>query len=83
MLSLFLFSAILPLFISRVARYTPSSQRRADEKNETNLVSIHSEHLLTCWLSGRLHHIQHLLFDLLELIFHLHHDVLHLGLIAF
>ena len=27
-------------------RYTPSSQRRLDEKNGTNIVSIHSEHLL-------------------------------------
>ena len=31
-LSLPLFSAISPLFIPRVARYTPSSQRQADEK---------------------------------------------------
>ena len=40
------FSAISPLFISRVVRYTPSSQRRPDEKNGTNIVPIHSEHLL-------------------------------------
>ena len=44
--SLFPFSIISPLCISRVARYTPFSQRQADEKNETNLVSINSEHLL-------------------------------------
>ena len=30
--SLFSFSAISLLFISRVARYTPSSQRQFDEK---------------------------------------------------
>ena len=46
-LSLFPFSAISPLFISRAARYTPSLQRQADEKNETNLVSINFEHLLS------------------------------------
>ena len=29
-----------------------------------------------------LHYIQHLLLDLLEFVLHLHHDVLHLGVVA-
>ena len=29
-----------------------------------------------------LHHVKYLLFDLLQLVFHLNHDVLHLGMVA-
>ena len=32
---------------------------------------------------GLLQHIEHLFFDLLQFVFHHHHEVLHLGLIAF
>ena len=46
LLSLSPFSSTLTLFVSRVARYTPSSQRQADEKTETNLAAIKIEHLL-------------------------------------
>ena len=46
MLSLFLFSAILPLFISRVARYTPSLQRQTEDNMKHIIVSIRAEHLL-------------------------------------
>ena len=40
------FSAISPLFISRVARATLLLLKDDLTKNETNIVSIHSEHLL-------------------------------------
>ena len=33
--------------------------------------------------SEKLQRIEHLFLDLLQLVFHLHHDVLHLGLVAF
>ena len=47
LLSLSPFSSTLTLFVSRVARYTPSSsQRQADEKTETDIAAIEFEHLL-------------------------------------
>ncbi|WP_156930679.1 hypothetical protein [Prevotella falsenii] len=41
-----LFSVILSPFISRVARYTPSSRRQTDRKIAVNTMSINYEHLL-------------------------------------
>ncbi|WP_156930615.1 hypothetical protein [Prevotella falsenii] len=41
-----LFSVILSPFISRVARYTPSSRRQTDREIAVNTMSINYEHLL-------------------------------------
>ncbi|WP_232220174.1 hypothetical protein, partial [Prevotella falsenii] len=41
-----LFYVILSPFISRVARYTPSSRRQTDREIAVNTMSINYEHLL-------------------------------------
>lgn len=39
-------------------------------------------YIVNCTLQMSLHHVQYLFFDLLQLILHLHYNLLHLGMIG-